>query len=182
VLTSVPAKDQNVASAQQPVAVIGSVPLMEVYVAVRDVGNVKAGDQAEILISRREGEQNITTRVVSVAKEAETKLSALGVQEGRVRVLLEPESAGLEIGYIADVVFTAYRQENALTVPKTALFTAGDEDFVWLISGGVLKRQPVTKGQETRTGYIITDGLGSGDVVVTDANNTALKEGKRARG
>lgn len=179
IVSSLPIRERNVISGQEPVAVLGGSPLLEVFVPVREIDGVAAGDKVELLLDKRLGEEATIGTVTQIEEEAQVKLSALGVEERKIRVLIRPEGSALQIGYTVDVRFTVFTQENALSVPKTAVFSADGKDFVWLVQEGVLVRQEVTRGMETREGYIIGSGLSDGSVVVTDANNPALAEGKR---
>ncbi len=176
-----PIKDQNVITQQQPAAVISSSPFVEVFVPVREIDSITVGMSAELILDKRLGEEIITGSVVEIEDEAEIKLSPLGVQERKVRVLIRPDEDRLQIGYSADARFTVWEQENALTAPKTAVFSADGGDFVWTVHGDRLSRAPVEKGVELRDSYVILSGLFEGDVVILDANNEALAEGRAFR-
>lgn len=180
VVDSLPLRDQNLAAQQQPVAVIGENPLVEVFVPVREIAGVKTGDAVELLLDRREGEQSLSGTVVAIGKEAQARLSALGVEERKVRVLVRPDAPGLQIGYAVDARFTVYERPQAIAVAKTALFEADGADWVWVVQDGVLARRQVETGIETRDSYLIESGLAEGDLVVTDAADEALREGKKA--
>ncbi len=174
-----PAADKNLVSQAEPAAVLGVSPAVEVYVPVRETDGIHVGDTVELLLEKRLGEESIAGTVTEIEDEAVARLSALGVEERRVRVLIRP-SAELNIGYDTDVRFTVYTQENAVVLPKTALFA--DEtgaDAVWLLRDGALAVQRVVKGVETRDGYIV-EGLAAGAAVVRDANQEALVAGKKA--
>jgi HlyD family secretion protein len=180
-IESLPMEDQNVVSQQQPVAVIGGRPYVEVFVPVREIDGVTVGATAELILDKRLGEETLEGTVVDIADDAEVKLSPLGVEERKIRVLIEPADDLLQIGYTVDARFTVWTQENALTVPKTAVFTADGTDYVWAVRGGKLTRQAIEKDVELRDAYLVTSGLAEGDAVVLDANNTALAEGKSAQ-
>ncbi|MCL2057228.1 MAG: HlyD family efflux transporter periplasmic adaptor subunit [Oscillospiraceae bacterium] len=181
VISRLPIKDTNMIISSQPVAVLASRAEVEVFVPIREIDGVSLGDKVELTLDRRLGEITLMGTVVEIEREAVAKMSALGTPERKVRVLIRPDGGGLHIGYDMDVRFTVYRAENVIVAPKTALFGKGGEDFVWVLEDGAVHTRAVTKGIETRDGYIIDEGLSPGDLVVTDANNSALAQGKKAR-
>lgn len=71
-----------------------------------------------------------------------------------------------------------------LIVPDTAVFTEGDaaRDLVWVLDreAQTVRKRPVTLGGLTRFGHVVTDGLATGDWVVT-AGVHHLKEGQRVK-
>ncbi|MCL2165975.1 MAG: HlyD family efflux transporter periplasmic adaptor subunit [Clostridiales bacterium] len=184
VVTGLYAKGTNYITAGAPVAVITVLEggAIEVYVSTRDVSSVRPGDQVALTLKRREGNLEFAGRVDQVESNAEIRLSALGLEERRVKVRVTPDPASaaditLGAGYDVDVRFIVYREENKLTIPKTALFQDDGSDMVWVIRDGKALPVPVVKGMELRTSYVIESGLTAGEAVVTDANNEALKNG-----
>jgi HlyD family secretion protein len=178
VVKNLPIADQNMISPQQPAAVISSGAYVEVFVPVREIDSVSVGTAAELILDKRMGEEVTTGRVVKVDDEAEVKLSPLGVEERKVRVLISPTGGGLEIGYNVDARFTVWSREDALTAPKTAIFSDGGADCVWRVRDGLLEKAQIEKDVELRDAYVIASGLTDGDMIVVDANNAALAEGK----
>jgi len=179
VLSELPVKNLNILSQQTLSAVIGDDEQVEVFVPIREIDGVAVGDKVELLLDKRLGTETIAGTVIEVDDEAQVKLSALGVEERKVRVQIRPEQPGLRIGYDMDVRFTVYTRENALTVPKTAVFSQENNDYVWIIQEGAVQLRQIVKGVETRDGYIIEAGLQDGSVVVTDADNGTISQGKR---
>lgn len=179
IVSALPGGDKNFISQAEPLALIGAQALVEVFVPVREIDGIREGDAVELLLDKRLGEEVLPGTVIEVEEEAQIRLSALGVEERRVRVLVRPDAQGLQIGYEADVRFTVYTRENAITLPKTALFEREDgASCLWVIQNGVLARREVEKGIETRDGYLV-EGLEPGVLVVRDANQAGLGEGKR---
>lgn len=76
-----------------------------------------------------------------------------------------------------------------LVVPAGAVFAAdaGEQSFVWVVQGDKVSRRPVTTGALTGVGMVVTEGLSSGDLVVTSGVNSltenqtvkVLQEGSR---
>lgn len=179
VVSKLPVKDQNVVSGQLPVAVIGNQPCVEVFVPQREIDGVSAGDSVQLVLDKRTGKDTLTGVILEVEREAQIRISALGIEERKVRVLIQPEKP-LPIGYDMDVRFTPHQWEEAILIPKTALFSVDGGDYVWTLENGVFHHRAVVKGPETREGYLIDQGLYAGDLVVVDAGNKELAVGKRA--
>jgi len=184
-ITMLPVADSNLVSPGAVVAVIGSQAMVEVFIPIREVAGVSVGDQVELIINHRLGAQTISGTVAAMDEMAQTRLSALGVEERRVRALIRPEqSDDLLIGHSMDVRFTVLNLPESLIVPKTAVFTMPDGyDYVWVRGqGGRAEMRRVTRGVETRDGYVIAYGLEFGEQVVRNANQEGLGEGARIAG
>jgi multidrug efflux pump subunit AcrA (membrane-fusion protein) len=87
----------------------------------------------------------------------------------------------LGVGFSVDVRFIMYREDQKIAVPKTALYKDGGRDMLWVLRDGKAAAIEVSLGMELRTETVVEAGLASGDAVVTDANNAALKQGARIK-
>ncbi len=107
-----------------------------------------------------------------------TKVSALGVEEQRVNVLvdivsLRQEWATLGEGYRLDAEIQVYRNNQALTVSTGALFRAGDRWFVYLVSAENRALQiAVTLGHRNDRFAEVLSGLKAGDRVIVYPSDT----------
>ena len=188
VITRLPVNDSNVVNMAIPVAEI-TVPddaVIEVFVSTQDINSIRVGDTVDLVLNRREGEIRFNGRISHIDSVAEIRLSALGIEERRVKVEIIPNMAGVEDaelgnGFDVGVRFILFREENKLAVPRTALFKDGDADMIWVVRDGAAQTIEVTLGMELRTETVVESGLADGDVIVTDANNTDLKIGVAVR-
>lgn len=179
VVGELPVKESGVVDQGTRIAFIGSNPLVEVFVPIREIDTVQVGDTVELIINKRLGDEVLAGRVALVEDKAQVRLSALGVEERKVRVLVRPPSAGVGIGFSMDVKFTVLEQPDCIVVPKTAVFEREGQDMIWLVEDGAAQLRVISKGIETREGYVVDSGLSSGEVVIIDADNEGLIEGKR---
>jgi multidrug efflux pump subunit AcrA (membrane-fusion protein) len=170
--------DTNLVSQAAHVAEIGRTPLVEAYVSTRYLDGVKVKDRVELKVEKQLGDETVGATVTFIDNKAEARLSSLGIEERKVRVLVAPDAA-LTVGTNVDVDFVIYSQPDAIVVPKAAVFEKDGQDYVWLADNGVLKLRAVRRGVETREGYIVSEGLAAGDQVVSDANQQKLAEGKK---
>lgn len=76
----------------------------------------------------------------------------------------------LKINMTVNVFFLADREEETITVPRTAVLGTGGERFVFVEEGTDYIRTPVVTGIENDKWIEIVEGLAPGDVVVTRGN------------
>ena len=113
----------------------------------------------------------ILGRVKRVDPSGFTKVSALGIEEQRVRTIIDfvdPPEAWSRIGddYRVIVHVTVWRAENALTVPVAALFRQGEDWAVFTLRDGRARAAVVTLGPRTERTAEVRSGLAEGDQVV----------------
>lgn len=158
---------------------------IEVYLLADDVPGIAAGMEVALILEGSAPETIHSGTVKNIAPTAVETVSALGLAEQRVKVLVEPatSSAGdLFPGYKLDVEFTLDKRENELVVPKTTLFPSGEGDALWVVRNGKAEIQTVKTGFENDREVVIAEGLQEGDLVVLNPQLEGLKEGKKITG
>lgn len=110
-------------------------------------------------------------QVRRIAPFGVTKVSALGVEEQRVRVRIafdDPEAreASLAHGYRVEVNIVVWRGEDVVRVPAAALFRDGDGWAVFVARDGRATLRPVGIGRRNAEAAEVTQGLAQGDRVV----------------
>ncbi len=160
--------------------------VVETYILTEYVHSISLDMKADLILSLKDEEFIYAGFVKQIAPSAIGKLSALGLEEQRVKVRLELEETGgakLFPGDKLDVAFTTDQHDQVLTVPKTALFPAGDGDgdAVWVARKGKAAVQPVKTGFDNNLDVVITEGLSPGDLVILNPQLKELTEGKRVR-
>ncbi|MDW7672379.1 MAG: hypothetical protein SCM88_11920, partial [Bacillota bacterium] len=121
-------------------------------------------------------------RVDRVAPTAVETISALGLEEQRVKVTIEPmpdDPSRLFPGVRLDVRFITDRQENVMAVRKTLLFSYEDGEALWVVENGLARIRPVVTGFENDRDVVIDSGLEPGDRVILSPQLEGLSEGKR---
>ena len=106
-----------------------------------------------------------------------TKISALGVEEQRVNVIVDftdPATATRALGdaYRVEVRIVAWEEPDVLKVPVGSLFRRGDAWAVFLIEAGRVRTQLVEIGQRNATEAQVTGGLDAGQPVVLHPPDT----------
>jgi HlyD family secretion protein len=162
---------------------IGDPRRLEIVVEVLSTQavSVEAGQPARIL--RWGGEGELRARVRRVEPGGFTKVSALGVEEQRVRVILDPEGDGVHWSRLADgfrveVAFVTWRRDDALRVPAAALFRRQGDWYVYVDERGRARERAVGVGRRGPEHAEVLSGLEAGErvVVFPDAR---LREGVR---
>jgi HlyD family secretion protein len=144
-----------------------------------DAANVRANAVASI--TGWGGPQPIRARVRRVEPAAFTKVSALGLEEQRVRVVLDlvdkpPKALGHN--YRVDAAIAVWEGRDVVRVPSTALFRAGDRWAVFLARAGRARKTLVDPGMSDGTWTAVSGGVGDGETVIVQPSD-AIADGTR---
>lgn len=142
----------------------------------QEAATVTAGAQAQI---EAWGGSPIAATVRRVEPLGELKVSALGVEERRVRILLDPAEipAGLGHGYQVDVRIEIEARAAALTLPLEALVRRGEGWQVWAVIAGRARARAVEVGLSDGRRREIISGVEEGETVLLYPPND-LAEGE----
>lgn len=170
-----------------PLLDIGDSHALELVAELLTSDALRIQPGTPVRIERWGGAQELQGRVRRVEPSAFTKISALGVEEQRVNVLIDISSPpaqwrALGDGFRVGVRLITLTRDNALTVPVSAVFpTPGGGSgamSVFTVSAGRAHRVPVTVGARNGEQAWIQAGLKAGDTVIIYPGNT-LDEGTR---
>jgi HlyD family secretion protein len=164
-----------------PLAEIGNTTDLEITadLLTMDAMSVRPGAAAEI----RDwgGPKGIPARVRRVDPAAFTKISALGLEEQRVRAVLdlvEPPPPGMGHDFRVTVSIDAWHGQGVITVPSTALFRTGEGWAVFVVRDGRAQATSVTPGPSDTRRTVIEQGLNDGASVVIQPSDL-LTDGVR---
>jgi HlyD family secretion protein len=134
-----------------------------------DAVKVHEGDPATI--TDWGGTGSLNARVRRVEPSGFTKISALGVEEQRVNVLLDftdPPSGRDRIadGFRVIVHITIWRSPQVLRVPASAMFRHGSDWAVFVLRDGRARLTPISIGHSNDDVAEVRSGLKDGDMVV----------------
>jgi HlyD family secretion protein len=175
-------ESEGVVTPGEPLLEIGDARAIEIVVEVLSADAVKITPGMKVLLERWGGPAALEARVRVVEPGGFTKISALGVEEQRVRVvadLVSPEQqwAALGDGYRVEAAFVLWESEKVLLAPANALFRVGNGWAVFAVEAGVARQREVQVGHRSGVSAEITGGLREGDVVVTHPDET-VEDGK----
>jgi HlyD family secretion protein len=177
------AESEQVVQPGAPLLEIGDPRDLEVAVDFlsRDAVRIKPGESARI--ESWGGDTILPAKVRRIEPTGFTKVSALGIEEQRVKVILDftgPPAEWQQLGHgyrvIARVVI--WHSDDALQVPLGALFREGDNWAVFVAAGGRAERRLVTIGERNLHAARVLKGLKLGDRVVLHPSDRVHDGGK----
>jgi HlyD family secretion protein len=177
---------ERVVGAGESLMQIGNPADLEIIVDFLSADAVKIEPRQRVIIDDWGGEEPLAGRVRRVEPFGFTKVSALGIEEQRVNVVIDftstPEQRQpLGHGYQVEARIVLWEGEDTLSVPLTALFRQGDEWAVFVEQDGhaILRRVEV----DHRNGLAaeITSGLEAGERVVVHPSDRVI-DGARIAG
>jgi HlyD family secretion protein len=179
----VPEVSARVTSAGAPILEIGDATAIEVVsdVLTTEAVRICAGQTVEIV--EWGGELPLRGRVRSVEPSGFTKVSALGVDEQRVNVIVEflATPPALGDGYRVEVRIVVWETSAALALPASALVQQANGTWtVFVVERGRARARAVRIGHRTSGFVEVTGGLPAGaEVVLFPSDN--IRDGVRLR-
>lgn len=162
---------------------------VEADVLSQEVVRVKPGTPVEIS-GLAVGPQAAAAAVTLVYPAGFTKVSSLGVEQQRVKVIMRFVAADLQrlrserelgVDYRVRVRFFTDEHSGTLTIPRSAIFRGADGAWrVFAVRGGRAELQKVQVGLSNDERVEISDGLAENDAVVL-APETNLADGQAIR-
>ncbi|WP_431303080.1 efflux RND transporter periplasmic adaptor subunit [Sediminicoccus sp. BL-A-41-H5] len=162
---------------------LGDPTDLEVVVDVLTTEAVRIRPGAPVAIERWGGPAPLEGRVRRVEPGAFTRVSALGVEEQRVWVVVDFVSPGerwaaLGDGFRVDARITVEAIEDAVLVPVSALFRRGAGWAAYIVQDGVARERQVEVAGRAARSAMISGGATAGETVVLFPPST-LRDGSR---
>lgn len=150
---------------------IANLREMEVVVELLSQEAVKIPNDAEVLIKRWGGTVQLKGKVRLIEPGGFTKISALGVEEQRVNVIINfispyAEWKNLGVGFRVDTHILIHKIKNQLLVPTSALFRDGKSWAVFVNRNGRAHKQVVEISRYNSSVGIVEKGLNLGEKVI----------------
>jgi HlyD family secretion protein len=170
VLKVIQESSANVTPGQQLLELGDPVDLeMAIDVLSSDAVKIKPG--AKVLVEHWGGDHPLTGKVRLVEPSGFTKVSALGVEEQRVWVIVDfddpPEKREtLGDGYRVEVRIVIWEGKDVLKVPSGALFRHENGWSVYVVEDGQAVLRPVQVGRGNGIETQIVSGLREGEQVI----------------
>ena len=176
-------ESETVVPPGEPILEIGDPQNLEIVADFLSTDAVQIKPGALVLIEQWGGPDPLSGRVRRVEPSGFMKVSALGVEEQRVNVLIDfvdAPAAARAIGdaYRVEVRVVIWETDAAIKVPVGSLFRQGEGWAAFVVNDGVASLQPVKLGQRNDTEGEILEGLSEGQTVVLHPPDT-LKDGLR---
>jgi len=168
-----------------PIVELGDPRNLEVAVDVltTDAALIAPGQPVEL--DRGGGAAALAGRVRRVEPAAFTKVSALGVEEQRVNVVIDlvsPPAQWADLGdaFRVDARIVVERRDDAVTIPVSALFRHDGGWAVFAARDGRARLQPVQIGSRSGVTATVVRGAEPGDLVIAYPTD-AIADGVRVR-
>ena len=175
-------ESEGVVPVGEPLLEIGEPGRMEIVADLLSTDAVRVSPGAEVLVEQWGGGHTLHGRVRRVEPSGFMKVSALGVEEQRVNVVIDfadpSEAARLGDGYRVEVRIVLWKDDDVLKVPVGGLFRQGEGWAVFVVDEGRVRRQTVQLGQRNENDGQITSGLEAGATIVLHPPDT-LTDGTR---
>ena len=161
-------------SAGTPLMEVGDVENgLEVVIELLSSEAVRVTSGDRVVLSGWGGDRPLNGIVEKIEPFAFTKVSALGVEEQRVNVVVRftdlQESLGrLGHGFRVEARIVVWEDRDALTVPSSALFRSdGDGKWaVFVVEDGIARLRTIEAGRDNGIEAQVLDGLRPGEQVI----------------
>ena len=167
----------------QPLLEIGDTTALEAVVDVLSGDALRVAVGAPVTLRLGAGVSPLEGHVTKVEPVAFTKISALGIEEQRVNVIVGVDAAALRgtpvgDGFRVDARIVVAAHDGALLVPSGALVRDGVRWRVFVIDGGRARARAVQVKDRNADVAWIDDGLADGETVLLYPGTT-IGDGQR---
>lgn len=164
------AESETTVASGAPLVEIGNPGQLEVVVELlsSDAVRVETGASAQI---DGWGGAPLKAHVTKIYPAGFTKVSALGIEEQRVKAVLaldDPPSARERLGhdYRVYVRIHVFEAADTLRVPLSALFRRGEKWAAFIAEGGVARERSITIGERNSSYAQVLSGLKDGEKII----------------
>jgi HlyD family secretion protein len=176
-------ESEGVVTAGTNLIEVGDPGVLEVVADLLTVEAVRVRPGMPAFIDHWGGARALEAKVRSIDPSGFTKVSALGVEEQRVKVTLDPVGSpadwqALGDGYRVEVHVVVWEAPAVLRVPTAALFRRGDAWFAFAVDGNKVVARRLDIGEQSEDLAELRGGLKDGDRVVLRPGE-ALRDGVR---
>jgi len=176
-------ESEGVVNAGESLMEIGDPTGLEIAVDVLSADAVRIVPGTRVLLQNWGGDGMLDGEVRTVEPVGFTKISALGVEEQRVLVIIDITSPReswdkLGDGYRVEAEFVLWEQDNVLQIPASALFRQNDGWAVFTVNQDKAHIREIKLGQRGGFAVEIASGLDENDIVIIHPGDT-VEEGAR---
>ena len=178
-------ESEGLVQAGQPLLEIGNPDTLEITVEVLSTQAVQIAPGSKVLFDRWGSATTLQGAVRMIEPTGFTKVSALGVEEQRVRVIAEittPREVWQRLGdgYRVEARFVIWEGQDILQIPASALFRQGKEWAVFVVQNGRAKTRNIKVGQRAGLIVQVLSGIQAGEAVITHPEEK-IKGGTRVK-
>jgi HlyD family secretion protein len=164
-------ESEAVVPAGEPLLELGDPGTLEVIADFLSADAVRMRPGMPVLLEQWGGGRPLKGSVRRVEPAAFMKISALGVEEQRVWVVIafeDPRAAWEALGdaYRVEARVIVWERSNTLKVPTSSLFRHGDDWAVFVVIEGRAHLRAVQVGERNGVSAEVRGGLGQGERVI----------------
>jgi HlyD family secretion protein len=168
-----------------PLLEIGDPADLEVVVEMLSRDGAAIAPGAPVVLEQWGGPVPLEGRVRLVEPAAFTKISALGVEEQRVLVVVDlttplAERRSLGDNFRVEAQVVTWQQADVLKAPSSAVFRHGSAWAAYIVRDGRAVMVPVKVGRSSGVEFQILEGLNAGDEVILYPGDR-IKDGQRVK-
>lgn len=176
-------ESEGVVNAGEPIMEIGDPTGLEIVIDVLSADAVRITPGTRVLLQNWGGVGLLDGEVRTVEPVGFTKISALGVEEQRVLVIIDitsPREAWQKLGdgYRVEAEFILWEQDDVLQIPASALFRQNDGWAVFVVNEGVAQVREIKLGQRGGFEVEVASGIDENNGVIIHPGDT-IEEGSR---
>jgi len=176
-------ESEGVVALGAPLLELANPSDLEVVIDVLSMDAVLIQPGAKVWLERWGGDTAVEGRVRLVEPSAFTKISALGVEEQRVNVVIDIVTAGEQWqavgdGYRVDARIEVFKQDDVVKAPTGALFREGEHWTVFTVADGRAWKRIVRIGRRNGAEALVEEGLTLGDQLIMYPSD-AVQDGVR---
>jgi HlyD family secretion protein len=178
-------ESEGVVQPGTPILEVGDPEALEIVVDVLTTDAVSIREGAPVRVERWGGSRLLRGHVHRVEPSAFTRLSALGVEEQRVNVVIDLDSAAaggqaLGDGYRVEVAITVLERPDRLLVPLGGIHRLGEGWAAFVVDDDRARLRKVAIGRRNDSEAEVLEGLREGERVVLYPTDK-VEEGARVR-
>lgn len=163
-------ESEQVVQPGTPILELGDPGNLEIVVELLSRDAVRVAEGAAATVSGWGG-PSVAAQVERVEPSAVTRVSALGIDEQRVTVVLRLTGApddwqGLGHGFRVIARIALWREEGVLTIPVGALFRDGPDWATYVVRDRRAEVQRIVLGERNEDYAQVLEGLAAGDRVI----------------
>ena len=181
-------ESESVVPPGEPLVEIGDPAKLEIVADLLSTDAVRVTVGARATIEQWGGAAPLGATVSRIEPSGFTKISALGVEEQRVNVILaladqageHAEHAVLGDGYRVEVRIVVWEADDVWKVPTSALFRDGERWAVYVVNEGRARRTFVEIGRQTGREAEVLSGLPEAAQVIVHPGDL-IRDGGQVR-
>lgn len=177
VVLSIATISEHPVQAGAPLVTIGDPDDLEIVADLLSSDAVRIGPGTRAIVERWGGPEALEAVLDHIEPAAETRVSALGIEEQRVDAIFDlstprEERAGLGHGFSVFLRIVEWESDDALQAPLGALFRRGEDWAVFVYDNGVARERVIGVGRRGTRMAEVTDGLEAGERIITHPNDS----------